>query len=60
MNERLEYLESLLSLVHKKKVSAAVAASQAGLIEPHEDSISESAALFRLKWEAEVLRPENN
>ena len=60
MNERLEYLESLLSLVHEKKVSAVVAASLAGLIEPQEDSLGESAALFRLKWEVEVLRPENN
>lgn len=58
MNERLEYLESLLSLVHKKELSAVVAAANAGLIEPQEDSLGESAALFRLQWEAENLRGE--
>lgn len=56
MNERLKYLSTLLSEVENKKLSALAAASMAGLIQPSEDSLSESAALFRLQWEVSNLQ----
>ena len=56
MNDRLKFLETLLSEVQAGKVSALVAASQAGLVQPCEDSLGEKAALFRLQWEIENLK----
>ena len=56
MNDRLKYLSSLLSDVESGKLSALVAASMAGLVQPCEDSLGEKVALFRLQWEVENLQ----
>lgn len=53
MQDRLKHLETLLSQVQSGKISALVAASEAGLIDPSEESLSESASLARLEWEIE-------
>lgn len=58
MNDRHKYLSSLLSDVESGKISAVVAASMAGLIEPHEDGLPKEAALFRLQWEVSNLQDE--